>query len=78
MCVCVCVWYDGNTTPACESPVRPFKKICLSKIVSLTLRRRPGVKRQNVTEQMARNKDNSLSVAQVNGKSGLSNLNYDN
>ena len=46
--------------------------------ISLTLRRRSGVKRQNVAEQMARNKDNSLSVAQVDGKSGLSNLNYDN
>ena len=46
--------------------------------ISLTLRRRSGVKRQNVAEQMARNKNNSLSVAQVDGKSGLSNLNYDN
>ena len=46
--------------------------------ISLTLRRRSGVKRQNAAEQMARNKDNSLSVAQVDGKSGLGNLNYDN
>ena len=46
--------------------------------ISLTLRRRSGVKRQNVAEQMARNRNNSLSVAQVDGKSGLSNLNYDN
>jgi len=46
--------------------------------ISLTLRHRSGVKRQNVVEQMARNKENSLSVAQVDGKSGLGNLNYDN
>lgn len=46
--------------------------------IALTLRYRSDVKRQNVAEQMARNKENSLSVAQVDGKSGLSNLNYDN
>ena len=46
--------------------------------IALTLRHRPGVKRQNVAAQMERNKENSLSVAQVDGKSGLGNLNYDN
>lgn len=44
--------------------------------IALTLRHRPGVKRQNVAEQMARNKENSLAKAQVDGKLGLSNLNY--
>ena len=51
--------------------------VAMISSISLTLRRRPGVKRQNVAEQIARNKDNSLSVAQVDGKSGLGNLNYD-
>jgi NADH-quinone oxidoreductase subunit J len=45
--------------------------------IALTLRQRSGVKRQNVSEQMARNKENSLGLAQVDGKTGLSNLNYD-
>jgi NADH-quinone oxidoreductase subunit J len=45
--------------------------------ISLTLRLRPGVKRQNVAKQLSRNKDNSLLVAKIDGKSGLDNLNYD-
>jgi NADH-quinone oxidoreductase subunit J len=45
--------------------------------ISLTLRVRPGVKKQKVAEQLARNKDNSLAKAQADGKNGLDNLNYD-
>lgn len=45
--------------------------------ISLTLRLRPGVKRQKVSSQLARNKENSLLTAKLDGKSGLDNLNYD-
>jgi NADH-quinone oxidoreductase subunit J len=45
--------------------------------IALTLRLRPGVKRQKVSEQMQKNKENSLAMAKLNGKSGLDNLNYD-
>lgn len=45
--------------------------------IALTLRLRPGVKRQKVSEQMQRSKENSLAMAKFNGKSGLDNLNYD-
>lgn len=45
--------------------------------IALTLRLRPGVKRQKVSSQLARNKGNSLSIAKIDGKSGLDNLNYD-
>ncbi len=46
--------------------------------IALTLRTRDGVKRQNVGEQLSRNKDNSMAFAEHNGKQGLDNLNYDN
>lgn len=46
--------------------------------IVLTLRLRPGVKRQNVSEQLGKNKENSLSMAKLDGKQGLNNLNYDN
>ncbi|NRB11264.1 MAG: NADH-quinone oxidoreductase subunit J, partial [Rickettsiaceae bacterium] len=45
--------------------------------ISLTLRLRPGVKRQNVAQQMRRNKENSLRLEKVKLKSGISDLNYD-
>ncbi len=45
--------------------------------IALTLRSRPGVKRQNVSKQLNRNKENSLAIAKIDGKSGLDNLNYD-
>lgn len=45
--------------------------------IALTLRLRPGVKRQKVVEQLERNKENSMTLAQIDGKSGLENLNYD-
>jgi len=45
--------------------------------ISLTLRLRPGVKRQKVSSQLVRNKENSLLTAKLDGKSGLDNLNYD-
>lgn len=45
--------------------------------IALTLRLRPGVKRQRVSNQLSRNKENSLVMAKLDGKSGLGNLNYD-
>lgn len=45
--------------------------------IALTLRLRPGVKRQNPSEQLQKNKENSLFLAGTTGKSGLENLNYD-
>ena len=45
--------------------------------IALTLRLRPGVKRQKAEEQLQRNKENSLTFAKLDGKSGLDNLNYD-
>ncbi len=45
--------------------------------IALTLRLRPGVKRQNVAGQLSRNKENSLLAAKLDGKTGLDNLNYD-
>ena len=45
--------------------------------ISLTLRLRAGVKRQNPSEQLKKNKENSLFLAKNTGKSGLKNLNYD-
>ena len=45
--------------------------------IALTLRLRPGVKRQRIGEQLRHNKDNCLLMAKTDGKSGLDNLNYD-
>ncbi len=45
--------------------------------IALTLRLRPGVKRQNVAAQLQSNKENCLAMAKLDGKSGLDNLNYD-
>lgn len=52
--------------------------VAMAASITLTLRLRPGVKRQNVRDQLSKNKDNSLFFAQNNGKLGLDNLNYDN
>ena len=46
--------------------------------IALTMRLRPGVKRQNVAMQMARNKENSLSLAKVETGKGVSGLDYEN
>ncbi len=45
--------------------------------IVLTLRLRPGVKRQNPSNQLKKNKENSLFFAQNTGKFGLENLKYD-
>ena len=45
--------------------------------IALTLRLRPGVRRQKIAEQLSHNKDNCLLMAKTDGKSGLDNLNYD-
>ena len=45
--------------------------------ISLTLCLRTGVKRQKPSEQLKKNKENSLFLAKNTGKSGLKNLNYD-
>jgi NADH-quinone oxidoreductase subunit J len=45
--------------------------------ISLTLRLRPDVKRQKVSDQIQKNKENSLVMAKIDGKLGLDNLNYD-
>ena len=45
--------------------------------ITLTLRLRPDVKRQNVAHQLQRNKANSLQLAKLDGKTGLDNLHYD-
>ncbi|PCJ24828.1 MAG: NADH:ubiquinone oxidoreductase subunit J [Rickettsiales bacterium] len=46
--------------------------------IALTLRMREGVKRQNVSHQLAQSKESNLTFAKLDGKSGLDNLNYDN
>ncbi len=45
--------------------------------ISLTLRLRLGVKRQNIAKQLGRNKGTSLRLEKVKLKSGISDLNYD-
>lgn len=45
--------------------------------IALTLRLRPGVKRQKPADQLKKSKENSLFLAKNTGKFGLSNLNYD-
>ncbi len=45
--------------------------------IVLTMRLRPGVKRQNVAKQLASSKKNNLFFAKEAGKEGLDNLNYD-
>ncbi len=45
--------------------------------IILTMRLRKGVKRQKVSEQLKKNKENSMFLAKNTGKLGLKNLNYD-
>lgn len=45
--------------------------------IVLTHRHRSGVKRQDVSKQLARNKANSVFIATQDGKQGLDNLSYD-
>lgn len=45
--------------------------------ITLTLRLRPGVKRQKISKQLDKNKENSMFLAKHTGQSGLKNLNYD-
>jgi NADH-quinone oxidoreductase subunit J len=45
--------------------------------IVLTMRLRSGVKRQRPSEQLLKNKDNSMVMAKNTGKFGLGNLNYD-
>lgn len=44
--------------------------------ITLTLRLRKGTKKQDVSEQLKRNKDSCLAVAQKDGKIGLDGLDY--
>lgn len=45
--------------------------------IALTLRLRPGVRRQKVSDQLHKNKENSMLLAKHTGKNGLKNLNYE-
>jgi NADH-quinone oxidoreductase subunit J len=45
--------------------------------ITLTMRLRTGVKRQKVSEQNKRSKENTLLFAKIDSKNGLNNLNYD-
>lgn len=45
--------------------------------IALTLRKRSGVRRQDVSEQLSRNKENCIRIASNDGKKGLKNLSYD-
>jgi NADH-quinone oxidoreductase subunit J len=51
--------------------------VAMIATISLTFRLRAGVKRQKVHEQMQRNKENSLLIADVDCKKGLSELKYE-
>lgn len=52
--------------------------VAMIATISLTLRFRPNVRRQKIDKQLQKNKENSLFIAKLDGKSGLNNLNYDN
>lgn len=45
--------------------------------ITLTIRHRTGVKRQNISSQLARNKENSLSLARVELGKGINTLEYE-
>ncbi|MGI4775462.1 MAG: NADH-quinone oxidoreductase subunit J [Janthinobacterium lividum] len=45
--------------------------------ISLTLRARKGVKRQNILSQLTRNKANSLNILRIDTTSGVEGLKYD-
>lgn len=51
--------------------------VAMIATIVLTLRLRAGVRRQKVSMQMLRNKENSLKISDVDCKKGLSGLRYD-
>lgn len=51
--------------------------VAMVATIALTLRLRPGVKRQKISEQMKRNKENSMSITNIDCKKGLGGLNYE-
>lgn len=51
--------------------------VAMIATISLTFRLRAGVRRQKVYMQMQRNKENSLAIANVDCKNGLSELKYE-
>ena len=51
--------------------------VAMMSSISLTLRSRDGVKRQDSSKQLKKNKANSLFLAKSTGKYGLKDLNYD-
>lgn len=51
--------------------------VAMVATISLTLRLRPDVKRQKVSKQMQRNKENTVEIATENCRQGLSGLKYD-
>ena len=63
--------------------ILPFQTIGVILFVSviasitLTVRSRPGFKRQSLSSQLFRNKDNSLVISKSKGILGLDNLNYE-
>ncbi len=51
--------------------------VAMIATIVLTLRLRVGVKRQKVSEQMKRNKENSMEVVEGNCAKGIEGLNYE-
>lgn len=45
--------------------------------IALTLRHRVGIKRQNIADQLQRNRENSLKLSKLDIRIGLKNLDYD-
>ncbi|MGC0371423.1 MAG: hypothetical protein DGJ47_000112 [Rickettsiaceae bacterium] len=51
--------------------------VAMISSIALTLRLRKGVKKQNVKEQISRNKENGMAIAKQDGKQGLKDISYD-
>jgi NADH-quinone oxidoreductase subunit J len=51
--------------------------VAMVSCISLTLRSRGGVKRQDVLKQLSRNKSNSLKLEKIGAASGVEGLKYD-
>lgn len=51
--------------------------VAMVATIALTLRLRPGVKRQKLSLQMKRNKENSMSISDIDCRKGLGGLNYE-
>lgn len=51
--------------------------VAMIACISLTLRTRPGVKRQNIHKQLKKNKSNSLKVLKMPINEGIQNIEYD-